>query len=159
MCLSIIEQILRMVSYLATPFVAIGAAAIAYQQYKVNHNKLRLDGYERRLRIYQEFRKLQGIIISKGTATDRELVDFRVSIAEADFLFPYEVMAYLEEFYRHAVDLAMWRSMYRDYSQVPHPPDYDHKKVVGGAHEEMKWINDQYEPARALFRKHLDVSG
>jgi hypothetical protein len=98
MSLELAEQLLRMLSYLATPFVAAGAAAIAYQQYKVNHNKLRLDGYERRLRIYQELRKLQRIITSNGTATDRQLVEFRMSVDEADFLFRPEVMAYLESF-------------------------------------------------------------
>jgi hypothetical protein len=152
------EQLLRMLSYLATPFVAAGAAAIAYQQYKVNHNKLRLDGYKRRLRIYHELRKILGIITSNGTATDRQLVEFRMSVDEAGFLFGAEVMAYLEEFYRHAVELARWRSEFRDLTQAPHPPEYNHAKVVANAQREMGWLTTQYEPARTLFRKHLDIS-
>lgn len=153
-----LEQVFRIASYAAAPCIAAGAAAIAYQQYKVNHRKLKLDQYDRRMKIYSELKTLLSIIVSQGKATTRELVEFRGKVAEADFLFGSEVMAYLDEVYKHAIDLGMWSDMYRDYTQAPNPPGYDHQKVVASKHKEFLWIADQYGPALEKFRPYLDIN-
>jgi hypothetical protein len=157
MDIAIVEQFLRMGSYLAVPCIAAAGVAIAWQQYRVNHRKLTMDQYERRLRIYEQVKKLLSIVTREGKIEVQPLIEFRGAVAEADFLFPAEVMTYLDDLYKHAVELGMWRSQYRDYPQ-PQPEDYDHKKVVEKMHAEMNWITGQYEPARKLFRKYLNIS-
>lgn len=47
-----IEEIIKLSSGLLTPIIAIVATYIAYQQWKTNKQKLVLDRYDRRLRIY-----------------------------------------------------------------------------------------------------------
>jgi phosphoglycolate phosphatase-like HAD superfamily hydrolase len=146
-----------MASYLATPFIAAAGAAIAWQQYQINRHKLRMDQYERRLKIYEEVKKLLAIVTREGSIEVGPLVQFKGAVAEADFLFPPEVKSYLDELYKHAVDLGMWASQYRDYTQ-PTLEGYDHQKVVANKHAELRWITGQYEPALNLFRKYLTIS-
>jgi hypothetical protein len=151
------EQILRMISYVASPIIAIGAVLIAWQQAQINRQKLVLDRYDRRLRIYEQLKELLSKITAHGQASDREAIQFRVSVSEADFLFGPEVMEYLDEVYSHTCQLGRWRAEYRDFTQ-PQPPDYNHAEVVKNAHAELRWLTSQYEPARQLFKKYLDVS-
>ena len=150
------EQILRMISYLAMPFVAGGAAIIAWQQAKTNRHKLLLDGYDRRIQVYNQVKELLGSITRRGTATEQEIFKFAIAISEAEFLFGPEIVKYLNEIYSHAVDLARWSSEYRDYSQTQ-PPNYNHAEVVKNMHAEKDWLMRQYEPARQAFKKYFQV--
>ena len=151
------EQILRMLSYIATPIIAVAAVRIAWEQTKINRQKLILDRYDRRLRIYEEVKRLLSIITRDANIGIEDLLKFRVATSEADFLFGSDVTAYIDELYKHAADLRMWASMYRDYTQ-PQPSDYDHKKVVDAKDREFRWLTAQYEPSKELFRSYLDVS-
>jgi hypothetical protein len=152
-----IEQTARIVSYVATPIVAVAAVVIAWQQARINHRKLVLDRYDRRLRIYEEVRKILSIVMRDATASTEDLLKFRTSVSEADFLFGPEVMAYIEEIYSHGLDLWKWKSQYRDYTQQQ-PAGYDHKQVVEEMHKELRWLTAQFGPAKERFKKYLDVS-
>ena len=71
---------------LLTPLIAIIATYIAWQQWKANQLKLKMERYDRRLRVYQE------VVRMLRTCSNRklewaELIDFNASTAEADFLF------------------------------------------------------------------------
>jgi hypothetical protein len=68
-----LEQVLRLISYVATPIIAIGAVVIAWQQALINRQKLVLDRYDRRLRIYQHLKELLSKITAHGKATDQEV--------------------------------------------------------------------------------------
>lgn len=155
--LTCIEQALRMMSYLATPIVAVAAVWIAYQQMRIAHRKLQTDQYERRLRVYEEIRKLLSIATAKGDLPFEDLLRFRTAVSEADFLFGPEVMSYIEELYKHGCDLGMWNDMFRTPAQA-RGEDYDHRKVVESKYKELRWVTAQYEPARQLFKKYLNIS-
>jgi uncharacterized ubiquitin-like protein YukD len=159
-----VEQVLRMLSYIATPVVAVAAlkiasqqARIAGQQARVQERKYEADLYERRLRIYEEVKRLLSIVTRDANISMQDLLKFRVATSEADFLFGSDVPTYIDELYKHATNLAMWASIYRDYTQEP-PPGYDHKATVDGKNREFAWITAQYEPSKELFKKYLHVS-
>lgn len=157
MTLADIEQALRMLSYLATPIVAVAAVTIAHQQMRIAHRKLQTEQYDRRLRVYEEVRKLLSIAMAKGDLPFQDLLRFRTSVSEADFLFGPEVMAFIDELYKRGVQLGYWNDEFRT------PPearglDYNHKKVVSEKYKELRWIVDQFEPARKVFKKYLDIS-
>jgi hypothetical protein len=155
--LTCIEQVLRMLSYLATPVVAVAAVWIAYQQMRIAHRKLQTDQYERRLRIYEEIRKLLSIATAKGDLRFEDLLRFRTAVSEADFLFGPEVMKYIDELYKRGCDLGMWNEMYRTPVEA-RAEDYNHHKVVESKYRELRWLTAQYEPARNVFKKYLDIS-
>jgi hypothetical protein len=137
--------------------IAIVATYIAWQQWKTNKQKLKLDQYERRLRVYEEVRKILSIILRDAKASTDDLLKFRTSVSEADFLFGPEISEYIDEIYKHGLSLWRWSEEYRDYTQAQ-PQGYDHKRVVEEKHKELTWLTEQFGPAKEKFKKYLDIS-
>ncbi len=152
-----IGQLVELSKALLTPVIAIVATYIAWQQWKTNQQKLVLDRYDRRLKVYEEVRKILSLVMRDAQASYEDLLKFRTSVSEADFLFGPEIPKYIDEIYQRGLKLQYWTGEYRDYTQ-PKPEGYDHQKVVDGKHAELKWLSEQFEPAKEKFRKYLDIS-
>src|SRR6267142_3338994 len=113
-----IEQIAEISKALLTPVIAVVALYIAWQQWKTNQQKLVLDRYDRRLRVYEEVKKILSIIIRDAKASVQDLLRFRTAVSEADFLFGPEIPEYIDTIYKRGVALARWTDEYRDYTQA-----------------------------------------
>ena len=151
------EQLIEISKALLTPLIAIVATYIAWQQWKTNQQKLNLERYDRRLRVYEEVIKILSIILRDANASMEDLLKFRTSVSEADFLFGPEIPAYVDEIYKRGLNLWRWNQEYRDYTQEK-PDGYDHKKVVDEKHKELTWLVEQFKPAKEKFKKYLDIS-
>lgn len=152
-----IEQFIEISKGLLTPLIAFVATYIAWQQWKTNQQKFILDRYDRRLKVYEEVRKILSIIVRDAKASYEDLLKFRISVSEADFLFGSEIPTYIDEIYQRGVKLQYWSNEYRDYTQEK-PDGYNHEKVVNEMHKELDWLSTQFEPAKQKFKKYLDVS-
>lgn len=151
-----VDQIISIFQGSLTPLIAVVATYIAWQQWQTNKGKLKLDRYDRRLRIYEEVRKILSIILRDANANNDDLLKFRAAVSEADFLFGPEIPAYLDEIFKRGLKLHSWHEQYRDYTQEK-PKNYNHQKVVEGMHHELTWLTDQFASAKQMFRKYLDV--
>ena len=148
---------LQILQGLLTPVIGLTTLYIAWQQWKANERKAVLERYERRLRIYQHVVAMLRLIVRDFKPEIHDLLKFSADIAEADFLFGEEIEKYLNEIYRHGVDLHAARAEYRDFRQ-PVPPGYDHQKVVDAMTREENWFVGQFAVAKEKFKKYLDVS-
>lgn len=153
----IMEQFIEISKAFLTPVIAIVATYIAWQQWKTNRQKLNLERYDRRLNVYEEVRKILSIIVRDAKASTEDLLKFRTSVSEADFLFGPEIPQYIDEIYKRGLNLWRWNQEYRDYTQEK-PEGYDHNKVVEEMHKELTWLSEQFEPAKEKFKKYLDIS-
>lgn len=151
------DQLIDISKAFLTPLIAIVATYIAWQQWKTNHQKLNLERYDRRLRVYEEVRKILSIIARDANVSMDALLYFRTSVSEADFLFGPEIPKYIEKIYKHGLNLGRCCQEYRDFTQ-DHPEGYDHKKVVDEKHKELNWLLDQFKPAKEKFKKYLDIT-
>ncbi len=151
------EQIIEISKALLTPIIAIIATYIAWQQWKTNQQKLNLERYDRRLFIYEEVIKILSIVLRDADASYDDLLKFRTSVSEADFLFGDEIPTYIEEIYKRGLNLHRWNKEYKDYTQEK-PEGYDHEKVVENSHKELTWLTEQFEPVKEKFKKYLDIS-
>lgn len=151
------DQIVETSKALLTPIIAIIATYIAWQQWQTNRQKLNLERYDRRLIVYAEVMKILSIILRDADAEYEDLLKFRTSVSEADFLFGEEIPAYIDEIYKRGINLHRWNKEYRDYSQEI-PEGYDHKKVCDEMHKELLWLTEQFGPAKEKFKKYLNVS-
>ncbi|MFN4017453.1 MAG: hypothetical protein ACK4JB_19090 [Reyranella sp.] len=173
-----IEQLLRMASYVATPIVAIAAVSIAWrqariatqqaviarqqaetarQQAKVNERKVEADLYDRRLKIYEEVRRVLGVAMRKGDVPVEDFLQFSAGIADADFLFGDDVVEYLKALRERCNNLGLWNDLLR----VPpesRGPDHDHQKIVKDKYDTARWIVAQHEPAKQLFKKYMHLA-
>ena len=154
MCL---EQVIEVSKALLTPVIAMIATYIAWQQWKTNQQKLNLERYDRRLVVYEEVKKILSIVLRDADASFDDLLKFRTSVSEADFLFGEEIPNYIDEIYKRGLNLHRWNQEYRDYTQEK-PDNYDHKHVVDEMHKELNWLSMQFEPAKEKFKKYLDIS-
>jgi hypothetical protein len=150
---------LQILQGLLTPVIAVVAAFIAWQQWKVNERKFKFEQYERRLRIYQEVLGVLTLVTRDFNPEFINLQEFRAATAEADFLFEPEISKYLDEIVRRGLKLWSAHSQYRAINQV-RPPGYDHQKVINEIKEQENWFMEQSEcnAAKQKFQKYLDVS-
>ena len=151
------DQFIEISKALLTPAIAIIATYIAWQQWQTNRQKLNLERYDRRLHVYEEVRKILSIITRDASASIEDLLRFRTSVSEADFLFGPEIPEYIDAIYKRGLNLRRWTQEYRDYTQEK-PEGYDHQKVTDNMHEELGWLAEQFDPAKEKFRKYLDIS-
>ena len=151
-----IVQIAEISKAFLTPVIAIIAVFIAYQQWKTNQQKLNLDLYDRRLKVYEEVKKILSLILRDADASSDDLLIFKISVSEADFLFEKEIPLYIDEIYKRGVSLRRWNKEYKDYTQTP-PAGYDHKKVCDEMDKELMWLTEQFEPAKEKFKKYLQI--
>lgn len=154
MCEWNLDAVVRIFQGLLTPVIGAIAVYIAWQQFQGNRAKLRLETYDRRLKVYQELKDLLGAIVTKADASGDDLGKFVRGTAEADFLFEQDVPKYLGEVRVHAIKLRQANSAYRDFTQE-HPPGYDHEKVVNDKHAALAWLIEQGEVAKSKFRPYL----
>ena len=152
-----VDQVSKLSSALVAPVIAIIATYIAWQQWRINQRKLVMDRYDRRLRVYEEVKKILSIAMREADVNAEDLLRFRASVSEADFLFGPEIPSYLDEIYQRGLVLRRRNQEYRDYTQEQ-PEGYDHKKVVEEKYQALKWLADQFEQAKEKFRKYLDIS-
>jgi len=148
---------IQILQALLTPFIAIVATYVAWQQWKGNQLKLRLERYERRLRIYREVVKILILVLRDADVKTDDLLRFRAATAEADFLFGAEIPEYIEEVFRRGLRLSTVNKQYRDARQET-APGYDHQQIVEESHAQLTWLSDQFPVAKAKFAKYLNVS-
>ncbi|SFI82356.1 hypothetical protein [Nitrosomonas sp. Nm34] len=137
---------------------AIGFATvyIAYQQWRTNQQKLNFDRYDRRLKVYDEVRKILSLIIQKGTANYEDLRKFYSATSEAYFLFGNEIQDYIDEIFRRGINLERWSTEYKD-SFTYKKPGHDYDMVSNRMHEDLVWFSEQLEPAKEKFKKYLHI--
>jgi hypothetical protein len=143
---------------LLTPLIAIITTYIAWQQWKGNQLKLKMERYERRLRVYQEvvtmLRKC-----SNGKPEWADLIAFGASTAEADFLFGPPIRQYIDEIIKRAAALNTANAEYRNFKQAV-PAEYDHDKIVNEMMAEINWFTEQIVGliAKNKFAQYLNIS-
>ena len=142
---------------LLTPVIGLTALYIAWQQWKTNEFKLKLERYERRLRIYQEIVAILAQVQQQFKPEIGDLQKFLSATAEADFLFGPEIAEYRDEIFKRAVALWTANFEYRDFTQ-PVPPGYDHNRVVGEMTEQHDWFVGQFAAAKQKFQKYPNVN-
>ena len=118
-------EIIEILKGLLTPVIAFFATYVAWQRCQTNRQKFNLERYDRLLRVYEEVRKILSIIARDAQASIDDLLKFRTSVSEADFLFGPEIPEYIDQIYMRGLTLWQCKEEYR-YK----PEGYDHKKVV-----------------------------
>lgn len=144
---------------LLTPIIAVIATYIAYQQWQGNKLKLKMERYERRLRVYQEVVKMLKQCTNGDLREFAAIVDFGAATAETDFLFGSEIRQYLDEISTRAAKLRSANAQYKEFVQ-PHPPGYDHNQIVTEMGTQTAWFVDQLvnSVAKNKFGKYLNIS-
>lgn len=129
---------------LLTPVIAVLTIFIAYQQWRTNQQKLKLDCYDRRLKVYESAKCI--IIASLNEATTiKDIIEFNMVIAGADFLFKQDIIDYLKELSKHCNNL-------RQYNK-----EYPGQEAIDGMHAESLWLLEQLDNLKNKFTPDLKI--
>lgn len=147
---------LQIAQGLLTPMIAIITTYIAWQQWKAKQLKMKMERYERRLKIYQETHRFISEVARELNPTHAQMFGFDSATAEADFIFPIGIRQYLDELFEHANQLHAAKAQYRDYTQEQ-PSGYDHKKVCEDIKRHSEWFINQPKVAKEKFKPFLEI--
>jgi hypothetical protein len=151
--------IIQILQGLLTPVIAIITTYIAWKQWRGNKQKLKMDGYERRLHVYQEVVKMLKQCANGEIREFSIILEFGAATAEADFLFGPEIREYLDEISTRAAKLRSANVQYRDFKQTV-PENYDHEKIVNEIGIQTAWFVEQLVGflAKNKFGQYLNIS-
>jgi hypothetical protein len=138
---------------LLTPTVAVLGSFIAYRQWRLAQNKLKLDLFDRRFSVYEAARSLLASIMTSGKAKDEEVFKFMVSTREAKWLLNDSVADYLEkQLYHKAIDLQALAAVLEG-----EPMGETRSKNIHAQAEIKKWLMAQYNVLDESFAPFLQL--
>ena len=89
-----VDYIATMLS-IATFCLSVAVVCVAWAQWRVARNKLRLDLFDRRYKVYEATRTFLHLSIAEHSKIDWHLSNFKNATAHAEFLFGSDVVNYL----------------------------------------------------------------
>lgn len=139
-----------MLQGLLTPVIAGIAVYIAYQQYKTNRDKLRLDLYNKRYKVFDSLKTLLGHIAQQLNVKHEQVYEFKIATKEAAFLFEEDILTYLDNVSKKALDL------WADHEKLENLPVGEERSAkVDETSELFSWLMKQSEVAVDKFNKYL----
>lgn len=144
---------ITILSALLTPAIAILTSLIAFQQWRTNRNKLKLNLFDRRYVYYEAARELLGCISVSGKVTEQVMFEFHRKTRGAQFIVGDSIARYFDqELYSKANDL---KCLYAELECVEVGPDRNEN--LRNQKEIKKWFYDQSKVLDKLFRPLLDL--
>jgi hypothetical protein len=123
---------------------------IAYQQYKTNRDKLRLDLYNKRYKVFDSLKTLLGHIAQQLNVKHKQVYEFKIKTKEAVFLFEEDITTYLDTISQKALDL------WADHEKLKNLPVGEERSAkVDETSELFSWLMKQSEVAVDKFNKYL----
>jgi hypothetical protein len=124
---------------------------IAALQWRVADNKLRLDLFERRYKVYDATRNFVASIMREGTVTESQLTDFNVGTSDAKFLFEPDVPEYLAEIRKQALHLRTTRELL----ERRQTSDDDLARLAQAENDDILWLGEQITAMTKVFAPYL----
>ena len=135
---------------LLTPIIGLIVVYVAYQQHLTNRNRLRLDLYDRRFKLYNEIQSFLASIAQRGDVSDHDLMDCLRNTKEAIFLFKEDISKYIDELYTQACDLQYLEKVTNNKVRGA-----DREESVKKRAKVFGWLTNQSKECTEKFKKYL----
>lgn len=143
-----------MFSPIATLIVSLIVGYIAWQQWQVARAKLRLDLFDRRYKVYDATRKFLAGIMSEPTFSDSQLFTFYAGTSDAEFLFDSEVVDYLAQIRKRALDMRLHQKLYAPMGVG----EEQRSSHIEKEQEQLLWLTEQITAMTKTFAPYLGFS-
>ena len=155
----VVEQSwIDVLSALLVPIIAVVGVFIAYQQYRINQQRLRHETYERRLAVYKCVQRYLSEIMRDGATTYDRALEFNSEASEATFLFDASVQERIDEIYKKSIRMVfLHQKMYPRDGSPGLPVGEERSKVAEEETELLTWHTDQLVEIRPFFAKKLGL--
>ncbi len=141
---------------LLTPGIACVVAYIAWQQWRTNARRVKLDLFDRRFRVFDATRKLLGLWYTVGIK-DEDYLKFLQETAEARFLFGAEIEEYRDDIYQR-VQRWMFASQELRRAIERGASVEERTRLSETEQSEIKWAMNEVKVLADRFKKYIDLS-
>lgn len=138
---------------LAVPLIAAVGAWVAIQQMQIAKIKLQHDLYDRRYAVFQAVRRFLDEMVANLVVSHDILRAFVIGTADAEFLFPDDLAAYLGEMSRRARTA---QSIYMTMQSLPEGSP-ERANATLAANEQTQWLVEQIDSLTARFSDVLKL--
>jgi hypothetical protein len=153
-----LKDLADVLSALLTPLIALLAAYIAWQQYRVQHRSYNGQMYERRRVVFGAFMAFLSGIMRDGRTGYDSLGKFNADASEADFLFSEKVVKKRDELYDRALEMISgYERMYPQDGSPGLPVGPERSKLAQEHADHLKWFFKQISLVRDLFKVEMRV--
>jgi hypothetical protein len=133
--------------------IAIFLAYLAYQNYRLQRDNLRLSMYDKRIKTYLAFQKYFDSLMTHGEVIESELSEFISSVRGDKFLFGGEIESYIDEIWKKSIRMKSLLRLLRLGA------DSEKRKIMNREVEEIEeWIMEQNKIYDRLFNKYLRIT-
>lgn len=141
---------------LLTPLLAVIAAYIAYQQYRVNKDRLRYELYDKRAAVFAALDLFLSDFIRDGHTTFERTNEYYREVILSRFLFQKTIQDYLEEIYRHGIECYELHLKLYPAGGEPGPSRGPERSAIATQqHEIQTWMIKQRQEAIEKFRDYF----
>lgn len=91
---------IQVLQALLTPAIAVAVGVIAFMQWRTAHQKVVLDLFDRRLKVYNELEEIAAEIEINRAVTDQAAARSRQAFLQAKFLFGADAFGEINKFYK-----------------------------------------------------------
>jgi hypothetical protein len=151
-----LQNILNILSGLLTPIIAIIATWIAIMQLKAHRYKIKIDLFERRVRIFESIRNNLISVGNEGSTQKINWTEYNFACRQAIFLLNDKLVKYINQ-----IDFVVHEINTGDifiYGVGKLPEGEKVEKLVNEHSEHIKWIGDQLEPLEKIFADFMKMN-
>jgi hypothetical protein len=137
----------------ATFFVGAVLAVIAFLQFKVAHDKLRLELFDRRYKIFAATKAFLVVITRNARFENSDLYEFFGGTSDAEFLFDADVLEYVKQISNRAIDMDSFQKTYQGL-----PTGDERSKWTKKERDELVWLTQQLTVMVKVFAPYLSYA-
>lgn len=134
--------------------VSVGVGYVAWQQWQTARHKLKLDLFDRRLRVYQATKDLVNTMMLHGRISDEELGRFYADIRGAEFLFDSDLRSY----YTKIGDMVWRTSRLASTNSIDLRSGNRRDERLKEEDQLYDYLQSEYRRLDERFRSALDLS-
>lgn len=147
-----------LLSALLVPLIAVMGLYIAYQQYRINEQRLRHETYDRRLAVYKAVQRYLSEILRDGQTTYERASEFYSEASEATFLFDSSVQEWIDDIFHRSVKLVhTHEQMYPRDGSSGLPVGEKRDRAAEENSQLLQWHLDQLKESKSFFAKKMGV--
>jgi hypothetical protein len=148
-----LDVISKLTAPIITLIVGSFAGYVAYLQFKINREKLRLDLFTRRLEAFEKVQEYFTLVMREGRVTDEALRLLSEARYRSRFLFGHEMEKYFDELWEKAFQM---RGLYlRLYGPNSLPVGPERTSICEQESVLLKWKIAQLKSSHEKYARYM----
>lgn len=151
-----VDIVVKLTPALVTLVVGGIAATIAFRQFRIAKDKLRLDLFGKRLEAYEKLQEFFTAIMREGCVKDEMLPILAEARYKSRFIFGSEIEAKFDIWWKKAVEMRTLRVQMYGPDALPVGPK--RTAICQREHDAILWMMDEMKSCSELYSKYLHFS-